>query len=179
MALTVDVLFKDTIGSSRACVLADITFDASYPTGGEALTPAQLQLDAVDAVFAENADGFVVEYDRSAEKVKVFRGANVSAKGDIAGQDEASDNTYTVTGIATSDELVAVWELATAASVATVTDRTADFSISAANEISGDGATNRTNNELYVIWQSKAGGEVASTTDLSATPLRLFAIGRG
>lgn len=59
---------------------------------------------------------------------------------------------HTVTGIALGDEIVAVLEFATAASIATLTDRTAEFTITAADTINNTGGTATTSDSLLVIW---------------------------
>lgn len=59
---------------------------------------------------------------------------------------------HTVTGIATTDELVFVGEFATAAAIATLTSRTAEFTITTANTINNTGGTDTTNDQLMVIW---------------------------
>ena len=47
-----DVLVTANLeGTGKALRVIDVTGDTSYPTGGTAITPAQLQLSTVDAVF--------------------------------------------------------------------------------------------------------------------------------
>lgn len=55
-------------------VIGSLTFDASYPTGGEPLTPAELGLRRVDVVLFEQAAGYSFQYDRSAQTVIVRHG---------------------------------------------------------------------------------------------------------
>lgn len=59
--------------------LIEITFDNSYATGGEALTPADFGLGEVDAVFFENKGGYVFEYDYANEKVIAYESGTASA----------------------------------------------------------------------------------------------------
>ena len=70
-----------------------------------------------------------------------------------AGQNETSDATYDVTGVAVGDEVAAVLLLATAASVATITVQTASqFTVTSANVITrGAGTTDNTNNQLLFL----------------------------
>lgn len=58
----------------------------------------------------------------------------------------------TITGIAVGDELAFVGVFATAASIATLTDLTAEFSVTAPNTINNTGGTATTSNQLMVIW---------------------------
>lgn len=58
----------------------------------------------------------------------------------------------TLTGIATTDELVSVMVFTTAAAIATVADLTAEFTITAANTINNTGGTSTASNQLMVFW---------------------------
>jgi len=70
MALTLAPVKETVVGNLKLRVL-DVTFDASYVTGGESLTADELGTDPVFFI-AEPTDGFVFEYDRSAQKLKAF-----------------------------------------------------------------------------------------------------------
>lgn len=59
---------------------------------------------------------------------------------------------FTVTGIAVGDSLVFVGEFATKAAIATLTDLTSEFSITAADTINNVGGTATTNDQLMVIY---------------------------
>lgn len=71
MALTISGLKKDVVGNKRQH-FGLITFDSSYPTGGEALVPADLGLHTIERISFEQGLGFNFEYDYSAQKVKAF-----------------------------------------------------------------------------------------------------------
>jgi hypothetical protein len=58
----------------------------------------------------------------------------------------------TLTGIATGDELSFVGRFSTAAAIATLTDLTAEFSVTAANTINNTGGTATTGDTLMVVW---------------------------
>jgi hypothetical protein len=58
----------------------------------------------------------------------------------------------TLTGIAVGDELSFVGRFSTAASIATLTDLTAEFSITAGNTINNTGGTATTGDTLMVVW---------------------------
>lgn len=54
--------------------LVDVTLDASYPTNGYALSAQQLGLTKVRAVIVtSHPAGYVMEYDATAAKLKVYR----------------------------------------------------------------------------------------------------------
>lgn len=56
----------------RRMIIADIAFDNSYPAGGESLPLRTLGLGSVDAMFINPKSGYLMEYDISNKKVKVF-----------------------------------------------------------------------------------------------------------
>lgn len=58
----------------------------------------------------------------------------------------------TVTGVAVGDELVSVLQFTTAASIATLANRTSEYTISATNTINNTGGTASTGDQLLVIW---------------------------
>lgn len=59
---------------------------------------------------------------------------------------------FTVTGIATADEIVFVGHFSTAAAIATLADLTAEFSITAADTINNTSGTDTTSDQLMVMW---------------------------
>lgn len=73
MALTVNITYRDRDGQSHRSY-ADITFDSSYPTGGEALALTTLGLarHLREIRFSEVSAGYQLEYDRTNEKVKAY-----------------------------------------------------------------------------------------------------------
>ena len=50
MALTITEIHRSVFGNKRV-ITADVDFDASYPTGGEALAPADVGLAGFDIVL--------------------------------------------------------------------------------------------------------------------------------
>ena len=50
----------------------DVAFDASYPTGGESLTAAQVGLRVIEDIKCENAGGYMFRYDRTNSKLIVY-----------------------------------------------------------------------------------------------------------
>ncbi len=75
MALSVVPVRTFVIGDRRE-VVADVTFDNSYTTGGLALTPAQLGMTTLDVVIATSAaTGQTFPYDYAAGKLMAFAGS--------------------------------------------------------------------------------------------------------
>lgn len=69
MALTISANPPELVGRERV-VRATITFDSSYPTGGEAFTAAQLGLTSLKNVYASaglgsTTTGYVPAWNRS------------------------------------------------------------------------------------------------------------------
>ena len=86
MALTVSSVIPGVSGSKRTATF-DVAFDASYPTGGEALTPGQVGLQVIESAVIEPKGGYLFEWDHTAKKVKVFSGggADFTPAGTFAG----------------------------------------------------------------------------------------------
>ena len=73
---------------------ADVTLDASYPTGGYSITPANLGFTKVKAVIIQShTGGYVYEYDVANQKLKAYR--QTAATGALA----EVPNTTSLTGI--------------------------------------------------------------------------------
>jgi len=73
MAL-VPTLSGDWLGSigSLRIVTGTLAFDASYPTGGEPLTPATLGLGVIHFLIAEPNSGYVFTYDYANQKLLAY-----------------------------------------------------------------------------------------------------------
>lgn len=74
LSVTIALLNRLKLGNGFLNV-ASITFDSSYPTGGEAITAAQLGLQAINFVQASPAGGYDFEFDYSASKLKALKKA--------------------------------------------------------------------------------------------------------
>lgn len=57
---------------NRNINICDIDFDASYATGGEALTPATVGMQQFDLVLCESAVGYVFRYDYTANTLLAY-----------------------------------------------------------------------------------------------------------
>lgn len=73
MALSVSVNRTDSVGRYTKYVTGTITFDSSYPTGGEPLSVSNIKLSSkVEFIQVSPADGYVFEYDYSNGKVIAY-----------------------------------------------------------------------------------------------------------
>ncbi len=63
---------RRTVFGNRRVVVANVTFDSSYPTGGEALAPSALSMQNFDLVQAGQASGYAFEYDYTNQKLKAY-----------------------------------------------------------------------------------------------------------
>lgn len=82
MALTLSRSYqRESVGLDQFRVnIIDVTFDSSYPTGGEALTPEDCGMQSIEAVLPQLGDtGYVVLYDRTNEKLLAYMGDNNNA----------------------------------------------------------------------------------------------------
>tara|TARA_R100000988_G_C3948660_1_gene139923 strand:- start:62 stop:373 length:312 start_codon:yes stop_codon:yes gene_type:complete len=100
MALTVEQLGRTNVTGNRLTVALKITFDSSYPTGGEALD-LTAYVSNIETVGIEVSGGYVFQYDRSNKKVLAYEaGADSAALDEVANATNLSSTvTYvTVTG---------------------------------------------------------------------------------
>ena len=70
MALTVTTSEQGIMGNKRT-VLGSITFDASYPTGGESFDKANIGLVQLDRLMVDPTGGYLFEWDATNAKIKV------------------------------------------------------------------------------------------------------------
>lgn len=87
MALTIDTLGarSPAVMGDRKCALVEVTFDSSYPTGGEDLTPVDLLLQQIEVVTVgetEDTGDHDVVYDHTNEKLQAFVGSTGSEVAD-------------------------------------------------------------------------------------------------
>lgn len=90
MAATVSRVARGGLTDGMTLVVADITLDSSYPTGGEAVTANQLGGGSVVAAFLPPNDGIVLEYDRTNSKILAYW---VDTTVDGAAMGEVADTT--------------------------------------------------------------------------------------
>lgn len=74
MSLTVSAERPVTDGHRRK-VYADVTFDSSYPTGGEPVTAGDFGLQEIEELspMGTTTNGYLVAYDRVNKKLKARR----------------------------------------------------------------------------------------------------------
>ena len=103
MAVSVSTVHTNYEGARKVATV-DITFDASYPTGGEALTPATLGFVTLTRVDIDPGDGYVFEYDYANEKVIAYW-VDTSTDGaplaEVAGSEDLSGSTARATVVGT------------------------------------------------------------------------------
>ena len=71
MALTIAPVSVGVAGNRRV-VVADVTFDSSYDSGGEAFTPALLGLTVIETVLCEDSGTETIVYDRANGKLRIY-----------------------------------------------------------------------------------------------------------
>jgi hypothetical protein len=71
MALTLSSAIPTVRGVQKVWE-GTVTFDASYPTGGESFTPANVGFVNFDRVEVHPTAGYVFEYDTSTEKIIAY-----------------------------------------------------------------------------------------------------------
>lgn len=87
MALTISRLSPnaDRVEGNKRVKVRDVTFDSSYATGGESLTPADVGLKKIETVrglVAKNAAGtsaLPLVYDYTNQKLQIYRYDGASA----------------------------------------------------------------------------------------------------
>lgn len=80
MALSIDVIKRVHLPAGKG-VVADITFDNSYPTGGESLAAADVGLSSIEYVKAEQKGvaSRICEYDYANSKLMLFTALSTQA----------------------------------------------------------------------------------------------------
>lgn len=108
MGLTITNKEFSVFGTKRV-VFCDIAFDASYPTGGESLTPSDLGLSVATHVQIAGNSGYIFEYDYTNEKVKAMTPtANQGVAATGANQPDVSSGSATASAVDTTTPTVTV-----------------------------------------------------------------------
>ena len=98
MALTVTTSKTEYVGTEK-CWRGTITPDASYPTGGESFTPAQVGFVNFSRVIVTPSEGYVGEYDAANQKV-LFYWVDTTTDGaplaEVAAETDLSGSTFLV-----------------------------------------------------------------------------------
>lgn len=74
MALTTSVLTRVSIGTKRM-IVARVTFDSSYPTGGETLNLSDIGMRDVECILTDGAEGYHLKWDKTNSKLLVYSSA--------------------------------------------------------------------------------------------------------
>lgn len=96
--MTIAVAVKKTVNvNTNKIVLADVTLDNSYPTGGEAVVASDFGLAGINHVICGSPPlgGFVATYDPIAGKIKLWQ----STTGAPALLVEVADTTSAATAV--------------------------------------------------------------------------------
>lgn len=133
-------------------VIADVTFDSSYPTNGEALTAQQFGLAALDFVLPSPASGYIFEFDHANSKLKAFTPVGDHTHKFRTGSTAAADSTSGALAEVAAGTESAVRLMGTAIDT--------DYEV----VLAGTGT-------------KAAGAEVANNTNLAAVTVRVVAIG--
>ena len=72
MPLTVAVPSVNTVVGNQRLTVTQVTFDSSYLTGGELITPADVGLNAIHALISFASSGYNVTYDATAGSLIVY-----------------------------------------------------------------------------------------------------------
>lgn len=73
MSISVNIV-KRTKALNAYYIVADVTLDTSYPTGGEVVSHGELGLTSIDFVLPSPAAGYIFEFDHANNKLKAFYG---------------------------------------------------------------------------------------------------------
>lgn len=98
MALTVSVSRTDTVGRYTKYVTGTITFDSSYPTGGEAIAATDVKLSSkIEFLEPSSAGGYLFEYDATNKKIKAYLPTSDATAPAVAKQVASTTDLSTVT----------------------------------------------------------------------------------
>lgn len=103
MALTVDpnvTARTDDIWGRQKVRIATVTFDSSYPTGGESFTPADVGLSEFNLVLVspDSSPAYQFAYDYTNKKILVF-GVQQDADAAVTDPFDEEDNTVDLTSV--------------------------------------------------------------------------------
>jgi hypothetical protein len=72
MAVSYGAPVKDGVVGDLRYRVVDVTFDSSYPTGGEASAPSAYGLTDIICLIPLTASGYTPEYDDTNSKIKMY-----------------------------------------------------------------------------------------------------------
>ena len=78
--MAISVALKERLKMGNAfMVVADITLDDSYPTGGEAFDSKSIGLNVIHGMMVYPSGGYLFEYVHSTKKIKAYTPVKVQA----------------------------------------------------------------------------------------------------
>ena len=97
MVLTLTKLRRTVVGNMRLAIY-QVTFDNSYPTGGEALTAADLGLSSIEIMKTDGGDGgYVPQFDYANNKMLMFEaGADGAALDEVTATTDLSSVSFRI-----------------------------------------------------------------------------------
>jgi hypothetical protein len=100
MAASVSVVTGPEVPGNRKFVTADVTFDSSYATGGEAISVSSLGLTRLDFMWVSPSDGYVAQWNGSltSPKIELF-GTNKDVVGVTTGPLTEVANAFDVSSV--------------------------------------------------------------------------------
>lgn len=161
MAASVTIKKRFKFGNGFG-VVADVTFDDSYPTNGEAIAAAKFGLQSLDFVLPSPASGYIFEFDHANSKLKAF--TPVKAQ---------SAHTHVFTGEAMTKAPTLIEGEEPAAKLLQNDAGTLKSTDATAIPLGTPAGTNAANGAI----SASAAAEVANNTDLHAVTVRVVAIG--
>lgn len=102
MAVSVSLLTPEpyAVGGGYMEVLAEVTFDNSYPTGGEAVTANQFKLGTILHMTCETATtGVQPGFDRANSKIKLYWVDTTTDGAELAEVTAADDQSAAVVAV--------------------------------------------------------------------------------
>jgi len=101
MAIAVSIVKRTGITPTGRTVLADVTFDSSYPAGGEPYTPAMFGLDNIDFMQTEGAFGssttaWLCRADHANKKLQLYGMAAAAGVGTALTENNTANQAATV-----------------------------------------------------------------------------------
>lgn len=93
MALSYTTTRTNYVGDQKI-IYGTVTFDASYPTGGEAFDETQIGLHRLDHLnLNQGEDGFVFHWDKAAETIVAFGQEPTNAGAGVLGLSQVAATT--------------------------------------------------------------------------------------
>lgn len=122
MGLAVSIIKNEIFGTQRV-VIADITFDSAYVTGGEPLDFKLLGLTQINFMQLPAASGYQLEYDYANKKIKARTPVSAIAAHSHTENTAASYTQNATTATAGAITAAAAGEVANATNLSTLVVR--------------------------------------------------------